>query len=333
MANSSRFSVTTNWQAIQTGGEDITAGTFSIFGLSNNNIGFIESDTLPSESDAPDFFIEEAREKFTLILDFGSKLFARAGSIQSQIGVVTAGQTAKSFDQEVAAGRIPGIENVTLTAKSSTLNPTISEVWGGDAPFVFNFANTAETWEVFSTSDQDKAGGSGIREVTLEIIDDTFAVVFKVITLNGVTPVSVPVNNNLFVNSMNCTDCDPGNKCAGDVQVCVTGGGDQRRIIKAGENSSRDGVSLVPAGVTWFLDAVFSNVGKGQDVGFVLEFTNGEDGVFVEAPDLSLYQQVGTIEPLAVLIAEKSFVRITATASNSGTSGTGTLVFRQETNR
>lgn len=240
------------------------------------------------------------------------------------------GGQIQSFNQEVAAGRIPGVENITLVAKSSDLSPTPSELWGGPAPFVFNYAQTAETWEVVSTSDQDKVGGSGVRDVTLEIVDDTLSVITKTVTLNGLTPVPIPVNNNVHINGLTVTECDPGNKCAGDIEVCVAGGGDLRGIIKAGLNASLDGISLVPAGVTWFLAAVFANTGKGNDVDFLLEFTIGNSGVWVEFPDFKLYQQVGTIEPIAAQIPEKSFVRITASASNPNTAGSATLVFRQE---
>lgn len=90
MANDDIFTATTAWQAVQANGTDITNGTFSIVNFEDNRVDFVKSDTLPAQSDPGSSFMNKRKDSNKYTLGLGEKLFAKSGSGDSELGVISA---------------------------------------------------------------------------------------------------------------------------------------------------------------------------------------------------------------------------------------------------
>lgn len=90
MAKDDIFIADTTWRAVEANGEEITNGTFSVVNMETNRIDFIKSDTLPAQSEKGSSFMNERKDSNKYTLDASQKLFAKAGSGPSPIGVIRA---------------------------------------------------------------------------------------------------------------------------------------------------------------------------------------------------------------------------------------------------
>lgn len=236
------------------------------------------------------------------------------------------------YNQEVAAGRVPGVANRTVIAESSNIGLISSEIWGGALSFSFNYSGIGEQWEVVSSDAEDNPSGSGASEITVFYVDDNFERQQFIVILDGLTPVVIPNSDKLFPIHMQVTAVQAGGNPAGNIIMQIAGGGTPRGFIKIGKNVSEDGLSLVPAGETWFFDDWVRSTGKGEDVLFKMQFTTGQDGIWLDTPNLDGFQETTTAKAAKLVIQEKSFIRILATSSNTNTRALASLRFISEQN-
>lgn len=242
------------------------------------------------------------------------------------------GQKALNYDTELRQGRIPGQSLVRVSAITESAGVVRRAVWGGSGEYIFDYTNPGEAWEIVSTSANDTVGGSGAEEVTLIIIKDDYTQTTKTVTLDGLTPVPVLIDDNQTINDFYVSAITPGSYSDGDI-ICSVVGGDERGIIKAGKNRADDGIAQVPLGFTWLLNSAVVNSGKGGDGRFIVETASNINGVWLERAILSLYQGAEQIPVKSINVPEKNFIRVSVVSKNESTNAILDLVFIQEQNQ
>ncbi len=95
---------------------------------------------------------------------------------------------------EAALGNVPGISIMYKFGKNPDIDTgTPEDIWNGGGDYTGQPTGAAETMEIFSSSVNDVAAGSGALTVEIsQLLDSTGAEADPVtVTLNGVTPVSL----------------------------------------------------------------------------------------------------------------------------------------------
>lgn len=90
MANSDKFTATTDWQFVEANGVDIEAGTFTMFSKSKNKVEFIQRDTIPAANEVGDADINEQRQTIKLTLTGSDKMACRSTSGDTTFSIFTA---------------------------------------------------------------------------------------------------------------------------------------------------------------------------------------------------------------------------------------------------
>ena len=98
------------------------------------------------------------------------------------------------FELEVAKGNVVGHTPFQKYGKNPDVGTGgLEDIWNGGSLFTGFPTGAAETMEVFSSSANDTAAGTGARTLTIyNLLDDTGAEMPNItVTLNGTTPVSL----------------------------------------------------------------------------------------------------------------------------------------------
>lgn len=245
------------------------------------------------------------------------------------MGTVSNTDARSDFFVEVARGNVPGMKLIFVSALNEDVDMgTEQDMWGVGNTFIYPTAG--EQWEVFSSSVNDTAAGTGARQIRLVYLDDAFIEQTEDITLNGTTPVST-IATDIFrpiVQSGGIFNrvISAGTllKNDGEITIRVAGGGDPRGSISAGFNRALDSFYTVPLGKEAYLVSVDGGVEKGSDAILTFKATTGDDGIFLQAAPISIYQDNVVIDGLKPTgpIPEKSDIKWTATSVNNNTSVT-----------
>lgn len=159
-------------------------------------------------------------------------------------------------------GAVPGASRVAMLGNNPSIDTLTQpeDVWSGaelgtlngiDHKFIPRPEGVAVSMEVVSSSALDTAAGTGARTVTVDYLDAAYAAQSVVLTLNGVTPVALPVPvrrvNGLRVSSSGTF----GGNNAGNLSVRLAGGlGATFAYTRAGNGLARSSLYTVPAGQT-----------------------------------------------------------------------------------
>lgn len=163
------------------------------------------------------------------------------------------GLLAPNYTRAFATGFNPDVDTAS----------TPEDAWG--APGLYPWLDQLTSLEAVSTSASDSAAGSGARTVTFNTLVGDYVATPQTITLNGITPVPVPIqaiaNNGGRVLSVGSSGTN-----VGEIILRDAGGGAIRGIILAGVGVMRQAPYTVPAGFTlavpWILLAVDSPTGS-----------------------------------------------------------------------
>lgn len=113
--------------------------------------------------------------------------------------------------------------------------------------------------QVRSTSTADSAGGTGMRTVSIPVLDTNYASAPVVITLNGTTPVPLPAAV-LRINPPRGLTAGSAGTNVGDIMIEDVSGGTLRSIILAGYGVATQAPYTVPAGLTLFIPQLLLNI-------------------------------------------------------------------------
>lgn len=153
------------------------------------------------------------------------------------------------FDTAVGLNLVPGVRRVTALGS----NPDIDqgslpeEVWsfGGIYPWMAS----ATALEIVSTSIEDSATGTGARTVLIPGLDDNYVEVSQLITLNGTTPVPIPINLKR-VNPIIMMGAGSNEVNVGSIRIRRVVGGTVQAEIPIGVGIARQAIFTVPAAHT-----------------------------------------------------------------------------------
>jgi hypothetical protein len=127
-----------------------------------------------------------------------------------------------------------------------------------------NSPTAGQTLYAVSTSADDADAGTGVNSIKIVYLDSTGLLKEKLVTLNGVTPVSIGTGYTeiLYVEA---ASVGSGKIAAGDIAISSTNGvatvATTFELIKTGDNRSFSGRIKVPKGYTAFLESYsFANV-------------------------------------------------------------------------
>jgi len=244
------------------------------------------------------------------------------------IDTTNAGLT--SYDEEVALGNVPGRSNLTITANSEFIGTSLAVCWGADEVYTFNLANNVESYEAVSTSANDALGSSGLEKLQVIGVDSSGLEVSTIIDMDGTTPVSINLTNPVFINQLNTVQLGTdGGAAQGAVVVRLASGGDIKAVIVPDMNVSRDGVFKVPSDEKWLVLNVYSPTKKGSDADFLVEVTNGNDGIFRALPQVATYQSTVVVPPSTIIVEPDSFIRITGVSGNPNTQSSLSIGIRR----
>lgn len=235
---------------------------------------------------------------------------AVAASLTTPIPVLS-----MDFLLEVAAGNVEGYSSVSIIASNPSVGSSPQDVWDVGGTLVYPTAG--ETWEILSSDAADAAAGTGARVIKITYLDDNYVRRTENKTLNGVTPVIFDASNALRFINADVISVGSDRENAGLITVRVSGGGNSRGGILAGNNFSADSHYTVPAGRTSFLYFLMNNINKNEDVQVDFVATNGDDGIFRKGPPLHTYQSSIVLNlPIHSSAVEKTDVKLIATSSN-----------------
>lgn len=145
---------------------------------------------------------------------------------------------------------------------------TPEDIWplGG----VYPFLSVATALEILSDNANDTSAGTGARTITINGLDGNYDEVIQTVTLNGLTPVSIPTAllrvNNVILMSAGSTEVNQGNITVRDVATSVA-----RAYVQAGAGISRSSIYTVPNGYTLIINSMVFTINRAANTNDAME--------------------------------------------------------------
>lgn len=192
-------------------------------------------------------------------------------------------QIATDFGLEVSKGAITG-RPIKILGKNPDVDDAREDLWEIGGSYVFPAAGIQ--MQVVSTSANDAAGGTGVRQIEIHYIEAiTFLEKDEIVTLNGVAPVTTLAINIYRVNGFHAIQVGSGGVAAGNISLQSVGGGVTYSRISIGLNNHLQAIYTVPDGFNLYVFAW--HTGTGSTAGarwteFILQMTAHDDEGAIE---------------------------------------------------
>lgn len=173
-------------------------------------------------------------------------------------------------------GAVPGASRIAMLGNNPSIDTATQpeDVWSGaelgtlngiDHKFIPRPTTAAVSMEVVSSSALDTAAGTGARTVVISYLDAAYAAQTATLTLNGTTPVALPVPA-MRVNSLRVvTSGTFGGSNIGNVSVRLAGGlGATFAYLRTGNGLARSSLYTVPAGQTFDIFSMVLGVNRAD---------------------------------------------------------------------
>lgn len=160
-------------------------------------------------------------------------------------------------------GAVPGASRIAMLGNNPSIDTATQpeDVWSGaelgvlngiDHRYIPRPTTAPVSMEVVSSSANDDAAGTGARTVVIGYLDGAYAAQSVTLTLNGTTPVALPVPV-MRVNSLRVASSGTfGGSNAGNLSVRLAGGlGATYAYLRIGNGLARSSLYTVPAGQTF----------------------------------------------------------------------------------
>lgn len=177
-------------------------------------------------------------------------------NITGMDGALTAINYKDMIGARKIAGHVPFYgfgERVSLSTVA-----TGDDIWEGAATTIPIPNQTAgEQMTLVSTSANDSAAGTGIRQIDVHYLDATGNPQSEIVTLNGTTPVNTVATNIRFVQSLHAETTGTGQLAAGTINIYkLATPATVYNQIAIGGNMSLSSARMVPAGKTFYMTQV-----------------------------------------------------------------------------
>lgn len=215
-----------------------------------------------------------------------------AGGTAPALWVDTSGGAAAgpSFEDRIAQGLLPGYRRVALYGNNPDIDPGTEpeDVWPGGG--VYPWLTAASALEIVSSSAADAAAGTGARSVTITGLDANYAEVVQTVTLNGLTPVAIPLPL-LRINAAVVASAGSGQVNAGAITIRNAGAGATRGVVPVGFGNLRQCVYTVPVGYQFVITSVLgviNRVDTGDRWGTIASWVRLASGVVLMPAEIGI---------------------------------------------
>lgn len=196
-----------------------------------------------------------------------------------------------TYEQEIARGNVRGAYPVSVYGKlvaAGAVTRTLVQTQDGTTLHVPQSVQMS----LVSTSANDTAGGSGVRTVVVEYLNGDLDYSYELITLNGLTPVTMLATDVRWVYAVHMATAGNGGVAAGN--ITVTNGGNTYAQMPTGHRCSHSSFYRVPRGKTLYVSSMYGGSSSGSaDAATVLEFCSSQiDGLNQQETGL-VYTQAG----------------------------------------
>jgi hypothetical protein len=240
---------------------------------------------------------------------------------QDMINNANSSQVTRHFGY--VFGRNPAVQNVRC------------DLWSGPT-CKYVFPTIAMQMAVVSSSVNDSAAGTGCRTVYVHYLDDAYAVQTIIVTLNGTTPVNTLPVNILRINAFHCGSNGSTGAAAGNISITSVGGATTYGYIVSGENTARQAIYTVPAGVSGYISHWQASSGSASGTHFTqiaIKATSHEGvllpGVFLLVDEIGTLNGEGNINlPIPIRIPGMADVKMDAIsdAANANAIANGAIM-------
>lgn len=221
-----------------------------------------------------------------------------------------------AWRDQLALGMTPGMADIRRFGVNPDLTAGTADVWvvGGQRVL----PTTAGQVSIASTSAQDAPTGTGIRRVRVIGLDSDYRYKFEDIDLNGTTPVLSTDSDWWRVNRMFGILGGSSQSAVGTIDATLDSNIQAR--VTAGRGQTLQCLHTVQANTTLVVNQVFASTGRlgNGDVEIEFQVLEPAQNVWRELTDEEVYEGAIDLDNLAIVIPEKSEIRMVAiTAGNN----------------
>lgn len=177
---------------------------------------------------------------------------------------------AQNYYDLISEGYITNHFDIYKQGRNEDVGTTEETIWYTGGSYVFPTA--AQQMELVSSSVQDDVGGTGVSEVTISYLDNSYDVHRETITLDGTNPVTTVANDILRVNYMFSETVGTAGSAVGKIDIRNLADTPIYRSIPPGYNLDQDLVITVPNGFTFFITSVGIASGYGTVVNKLVQW-------------------------------------------------------------
>jgi len=218
--------------------------------------------------------------------------------------------------------KISGVIPITIFAWSDTISTARQTVWRASATQAQYIPKyTANICTIVSDNAQDNPIGTGLATVKVSGIDNDYNAIQEVVTLNGLTPVTL-TKQYLAVNELNPETAGSTSttySAAGNIDVLYTDGDILARIPVSDPcpfNISYQAVFTNPAGLTFKINKFSGGSGSGDEIVINLFVINPINKIpVVQETLLVVGGESSPLDGTSITVAEKHTVIVCARAT------------------
>ncbi len=189
---------------------------------------------------------------------------------------------------------------------------------------VYSFLSAATSMEIVSSVAADSSAGTGARTVLINGLDGNYDEVSQIITLNGTTPVAIPIDL-LRINNALIMSAGSGEINAGNISIQTVSGALIKGYLSAGAGITRSAIYTVPNGYTLVIHSMVFSLNRSaltSDAVEVVTHIRSNNGFYREPLVLGIdvrtspYRHDG--EPGITVVQKNDFtLRCTYTQNNN----------------
>jgi hypothetical protein len=178
------------------------------------------------------------------------------------------------------------------------------DVWEGSAVTIpYPNQSIGEQVVIVSTSANDAAAGSGVRQIEIHYLDATGNEQMETVTMNGTTPVNSATTNIRFIQYIHASSVGSfGASAAGDITIYkVANPATVYSMIHSGQSVSLSSHRMVPFGKTLYLNYVAASSTSSKAVSVRLTATCDDYGMLTTG--IFLFNELFELQDSAISVA------------------------------
>ena len=221
------------------------------------------------------------------------------------------------YHDAVARGYEFGSTFIYKFGRNSAVSTDIEDVWDNGSTYA-GWLSTGSSITITAEAAADVAAGTGIQSVRVSGLDSDYNILVEDVAMNADTTAGSSTLAAFYrVNRVYGLSAGTGQTNAGDIILTASTGGEEMARIVAGSGQTLMAVWTVPAGFDMIMENLEITALATDNVSARLEYLISTDNVWRCQWTGQVEAQV-SLDPLPIIVPEKSDVRIRATAEVTG---------------